>query len=55
VPDRPLFRVEVAELAVRVRELMDIVDEDKVTAATGMAYRIQGAVTALDAVLGHFD
>ena len=50
---RPLTRAEIAELADRLRGLLDMVDEDRLTATTGMTYRIQGAVTALDAVLGN--
>jgi len=51
MPTRPLNRAEVAELADRLRGLLDMVDEDKLSATTGMVYRIQGAVTALDRVL----
>jgi len=29
-----------------------MIDEDKLSATTGMTYRLQGAVAALDAVLG---
>jgi hypothetical protein len=52
VPSRPLTRAEVAELADRLRGLLDMVNEDKLSATTAMTYRIQGAVTALDGVMG---
>jgi hypothetical protein len=52
VPERPLTRAEVAELADRLRGLLAMVNEDRLGATTGMTYRMQGAVTALDEVLG---
>jgi hypothetical protein len=52
VPSRPLTRSEVVKLADRLRALLAMVDKNDLSATTGMTYRIQGAVTALDAVLG---
>jgi len=52
VPARPLNRAEVTDLADRLRGFLDMIDEDKLSATTGMTYRLQGAVAALDAVLG---
>jgi hypothetical protein len=49
---RPLARAEVAELADRLRGLLDMVNEDKLSATTAMTYGIEGAVTTLDRVLG---
>ena len=49
---RPLTRTEMTELAVRLRDLLGIVDAGELTATTGMTYRLQGAVAALDAALG---
>jgi hypothetical protein len=53
VPERPLTRREIAELADRLRGLIAIIEADEMSATTAMTYRLQGAVTALDAVLGH--
>lgn len=52
VPDRPLNRREIADLADRLRGLIAMIETDEMSASTGMTYRIQGAVAALDAVLG---
>ena len=49
---RPLTRGEVTELAGRLHGLLDMIAVDELTATTGMTYRLQGAVVALDAVLG---
>ena len=49
---RPLTHSEIAELADRLRGLLDMVDNGELSATTGMTYRLQGAVTALDAVVG---
>ena len=45
----PLTRGEIAELADRLRGLLEKLAVDELTATTGMAYRLQGAVIALDA------
>jgi len=47
----PLTRGEISELARRLHGLLDMVDASQMTATTGMTYRLQGAVVALDAVL----
>jgi hypothetical protein len=52
VPDRPLTRAEVAELADRLRGLIDMIEAGEMSATTAMTYRLKGAVVALDAVLG---
>ena len=49
---RPLTRREITELGNRLRGLIAVVDEGEMTATTAMTYRLQGAVTALDAVSG---
>ena len=48
----PLTRCEISELADRLHGLLDMIAVDEMTATTGMTYRLQGAVVALDAVLG---
>jgi hypothetical protein len=52
VPPRQLTRAEVAELAGRLHCLLAMIDTGRVTASSGMRYRLQGAVVALEAVLG---
>jgi hypothetical protein len=52
VPERPLSRREIGELADRLRGLLDMIEADEMSATTAMTYRIHGAATALDAVLG---
>jgi hypothetical protein len=49
--DHQLTRGEIRELANRLRGLLDMVDAGEMSATTGMTYRVQGAVTALEAVL----
>jgi len=49
---RPLTRTEITELADRLRGLIAMVDNGDMSASTAMSYRMQGAVVALDAVLG---
>lgn len=53
MPPRPFTRTEVIELTDRLRGLLEMVDEDNLSATTAMTYRIEGAVTALDTVLGN--
>jgi hypothetical protein len=53
MPARPLTRGEIAELADRLWGLINMIDAGEMGATTGMAYRLQGAVVALEAVLGH--
>jgi len=48
----PLTRGEIGELADRLRGLIAMVDNAEMTASTAMSYRLQGAVTALEVVLG---
>ncbi len=52
MPERPLNRREIAELADRLRGLMAMVDNGEMSASTATSYRMQGAVVALEAVLG---
>lgn len=49
---RPLTRAEITELAGRLHGLLDMIAVGEMTASTGMTYRLQGAVVALDAALG---
>jgi hypothetical protein len=49
---RPLTRGEISELADRLRGLIAMVDNGEMSASTAMRYRLQGAVVALEAVLG---
>ena len=50
---RPLTRGEIGELADQLRDLITMTESGEMTATTAMTYRLQGAVVALDAVLGH--
>lgn len=52
MPERPLTRGEIAELTNRLQGLLAMVDEDELSTTTAMRYRLQGAVVALEAVLG---
>jgi hypothetical protein len=52
MPAHALTRSEIAELADRLRGLIAMVDNGEMSATTAMTYRLQGAVVALDAVLG---
>ena len=52
VPERPLSRRELAELADRLRGLLDMIEAGEMSATTAMTYRLEGAVVAVDAVLG---
>jgi len=52
MPARPLTRGEIAELADRLRVLLEMVDNGEMSASTAMSYRMQGAVTALNAPAG---
>jgi hypothetical protein len=47
-----LTRGEIRELADRLRDLIATVDNGEMSATTAMRYRLQGAVMALEAVLG---
>jgi hypothetical protein len=49
---RPLTRGEIAELADRLRGLITMIEADEMSATTAMTYRVQGAVTALEALQG---
>jgi len=51
VAPRPLTRLEMADLRRSLQALLDAIERDEMTASTGMVYRLEGAVTALDAVL----
>jgi hypothetical protein len=48
-----LTRGEVGELADRLRGLISMTEAGEMTATTPMTYRIEGAVAALEALLGH--
>ena len=50
---RPLARGEIAELADRLWGLINMIDAGEMSATTGMAYRLQGALVALEAVAEH--
>jgi hypothetical protein len=52
VAPRPLTRQEVSDLAGSLQALLDAIERDEMTAATAMTYRLEGAVAALEAVLG---
>jgi hypothetical protein len=52
VPERHLNRREIADLADGFRGLLEMIEADEMSATTAMTYRIQGAVTALDNVVG---
>jgi len=41
----------MADLRRSLQALLDAIERDEMTASTGMVYRLEGAVTALDAVL----
>jgi deoxyribodipyrimidine photolyase-like uncharacterized protein len=53
VPTRSLTRDEIAELADRLHRLLDTTASEDVAVTTAMKHRVEGAVVALDAVLGH--
>jgi hypothetical protein len=46
-----ITRGEDTELADRLWGLINMIDAGEMSATTGMTYRLQGAVTALDAVM----
>ena len=48
-----LTRGEIAELADRLRDLIAMVDNGEMSATKAMRYRLEGGVSALEAVLGH--
>ncbi len=50
--DRPLTHLEVADLADSLRRLLAVVEDGDMTASPGMVHRLEGALTALQAVLG---
>jgi hypothetical protein len=52
VPAHPLSRREIADLADRLRGLLEMIETDEMSATTAMTYRLEGAVAALDVVLG---
>jgi hypothetical protein len=49
---RPLTRTETAELAGSIRDLLAMVQRDELDATAAMIYRLQGALAALETVLG---
>ncbi len=53
MPERPLTRREIGELADRLRGLIAMVDNGDMSASAAMKYRLEGAVAVLDAVLEH--
>ncbi len=50
---KPLTRQQMADLAKSLEALLDIIHRDEMTASTATVYRLEGAVTALDSVLGN--
>jgi hypothetical protein len=50
---KPLTRSEVADLTRSLQALLDAIHNDELTASTATTYRLEGAVKALEAVLGH--
>jgi hypothetical protein len=53
MPTRPLSRDEIAELADRLRLMLDTAATENLAVTMAMKNRVQGAVVALDAVLGY--
>jgi len=51
---RPLTRQQMAELARSLDALLDAIRREELSATTAMTYRLEGAVTALGAVLAAF-
>jgi hypothetical protein len=49
---KPLTRDETAALASSVRSLLAMVERDELDATAAMTYRLEGALAALEAVLG---
>jgi len=43
---------EMTDLARSLQALLDAIERAEMTASTAMAYRLEGAVTALEGVLG---
>lgn len=52
MPGHPLTRSEIAELAERLQALLVMIEGEDMSASTAMTYRLQGAVSALEAVVG---
>ena len=50
---KPLTRSEMADLARSLQALLDAISNDELTASTATTYRLEGAVTALETVLGN--
>lgn len=50
---KPLTRSEVTDLIRSLQALLDAISNDELTASTATTYRLEGAVTALEAVVGH--
>jgi hypothetical protein len=49
---KPLARAELADLADRLRKLLDAIEAGALDASTVTRYRLEGAVGALDVALG---
>lgn len=49
---RPLARSQINALAESIRSILAMIDTGSMTASTATVYRLQGALVALDAVLG---
>lgn len=49
---RPLTRAQTTAMADHLRSTLAAIDAGELTASTAMRYRLEGAVSALDAVLG---
>ena len=50
---KPLSRVEVAALADDLRKMLASIEAGDLDATTAMRHRIEGALAALEVVLGH--
>lgn len=49
---KALTRSEVADLARSLQALLDVIERDEMSASTATAYRLEGAVTVSQTVLG---
>jgi hypothetical protein len=51
-PPGPLTRQQTADLVESIRKLLAAIDADEVSASTATRYRLEGALGALEEVLG---
>lgn len=49
---RPLSAAQLADLAGQLRSILDLMDGGSMTASSATRYRIEGALSALEAALG---